>query len=315
MATHSSVLAWRIPRTGEPGGLPSMGSHRVRHDWSDLAAAAAARREPGPFEALPSGAESPGKSEHGRNRLPSETPVSEKEIIRLGLCTITRLLEPYNGRPSWVTLGKSIYLSESVMEGWKWPHFLHCPCPWEVHRSLERLVPQTNHFLRWVQFPQICTKHTISPGCKSFWVCQGGLPRGGDRLEGFFNSSCGHNGWSLKAEETVCVQKHVVRTPCHVSRLAYQVQGLKPRATAQISEGRRRLVRFEMKSITLVHQVQHQNNQVDSKWNIPLWNLLWNLYTWLIFNTPYISLKFSFELYCSYSLSLVVLKELQVTKS
>ena len=41
MATHSSVLAWRVPGTGEPGGLPSMGSHRVGHDWSDLAAAAA----------------------------------------------------------------------------------------------------------------------------------------------------------------------------------------------------------------------------------------------------------------------------------
>ena len=41
MATHSSVLAWRIPGTGEPGGLPPMGSHRVGHDWSDLAAAAA----------------------------------------------------------------------------------------------------------------------------------------------------------------------------------------------------------------------------------------------------------------------------------
>ena len=41
-ATHSTVLAWRIPGTGEPGGLPSMGSHRVRHNWSDLAAAAAA---------------------------------------------------------------------------------------------------------------------------------------------------------------------------------------------------------------------------------------------------------------------------------
>ena len=41
MATHCSVLAWRIPGMGEPGGLPSMGSHRVRHDWSDLAAAAA----------------------------------------------------------------------------------------------------------------------------------------------------------------------------------------------------------------------------------------------------------------------------------
>ena len=42
MATHSSVLAWRIPGTGEPGGLPSMVSHRVGHDRSDLAAAAAA---------------------------------------------------------------------------------------------------------------------------------------------------------------------------------------------------------------------------------------------------------------------------------
>ena len=41
MATHSSILAWRIPGTEEPGGLPSVGSHRVGHDWSDLAAAAA----------------------------------------------------------------------------------------------------------------------------------------------------------------------------------------------------------------------------------------------------------------------------------
>ena len=41
MATHSSVLAWRIPGTGEPGGLPSVGSHRVGHNWSDLAVAAA----------------------------------------------------------------------------------------------------------------------------------------------------------------------------------------------------------------------------------------------------------------------------------
>ena len=40
MATRSSVLAWRIPGTGEPSGLPSMGSHRVGHDWSDLAVAA-----------------------------------------------------------------------------------------------------------------------------------------------------------------------------------------------------------------------------------------------------------------------------------
>ena len=42
MATHSIVLVWRIPGTGKPGGLPSLGSHRVGHDLSDLAGAAAA---------------------------------------------------------------------------------------------------------------------------------------------------------------------------------------------------------------------------------------------------------------------------------
>ena len=45
MATHSNVLAWRIPGTREPGGLPSMGSHRVGHDWSDLAATHFGREE------------------------------------------------------------------------------------------------------------------------------------------------------------------------------------------------------------------------------------------------------------------------------
>ena len=42
MATHSSVLAWRIPGTGEPGGLPFVGLHRVGHEGSNLAAVAAA---------------------------------------------------------------------------------------------------------------------------------------------------------------------------------------------------------------------------------------------------------------------------------
>ena len=46
MAAHSSVLTWRIPGTGEPDGLPSMGSHRVGHDQSDLAAAAAGEMKP-----------------------------------------------------------------------------------------------------------------------------------------------------------------------------------------------------------------------------------------------------------------------------
>ena len=53
MATHSSVLAWRIPGTGEPGGLPSMGLHRVGDDWSDLAAAAADHVNPKDRESYP----------------------------------------------------------------------------------------------------------------------------------------------------------------------------------------------------------------------------------------------------------------------
>ena len=55
MATHSSVLTWGIPGMGEPGGLPSMGLHRVGHDWHDLAAAAAAfipRWEDSPYCSL-----------------------------------------------------------------------------------------------------------------------------------------------------------------------------------------------------------------------------------------------------------------------
>jgi len=49
MATRSSILAWRIPGMGEPGGLPSMGSHRVGHDRSDLAAAAQDSAFPGSY--------------------------------------------------------------------------------------------------------------------------------------------------------------------------------------------------------------------------------------------------------------------------
>ena len=58
MATHSSILAWRIPATEEPGGLPSTGSHRVGHNCSDLAAAAAVRLSH-PVEGLQSLGSSP----------------------------------------------------------------------------------------------------------------------------------------------------------------------------------------------------------------------------------------------------------------
>ena len=74
MATHSSVLAWRIPGAAEPGGLPSMGSHRVRHDWSELAAAAGIILE---FSLVPfsrSVVPEPLQSQHSSPPCPSPTP-------------------------------------------------------------------------------------------------------------------------------------------------------------------------------------------------------------------------------------------------
>ena len=71
MATHSSVLAWSIPGTGEPGGLPSMGSHRVGHDWSDLAAAVAVAAETLFMQETDNGAE----LEFNQGILPYQRPL------------------------------------------------------------------------------------------------------------------------------------------------------------------------------------------------------------------------------------------------
>jgi len=67
MTTHSSFLAWRIPGTGEPGGLPSMGSHRVGHDWSDLATAAAVKDMVFPVVIYGCESWTTKKAEHRRN--------------------------------------------------------------------------------------------------------------------------------------------------------------------------------------------------------------------------------------------------------
>ena len=89
MATHSSVLAWRIPGIGEPGGLLSMGSHRVGHDWSDLAAAACYNQMRQNFQSVhsfmwrrqwqPTPVLLPGKS-HGRRSLVGCSPWSRYEL-------------------------------------------------------------------------------------------------------------------------------------------------------------------------------------------------------------------------------------------
>ena len=74
MATHSSILAWRIPWTEEPGGLQSVGSHRVGHDWSDLAAEAAAMECYQFSYSVVSDSLPPHESQHTRPPCPSPTP-------------------------------------------------------------------------------------------------------------------------------------------------------------------------------------------------------------------------------------------------
>ena len=107
MATHSSVLAWRIPGTAEPGGLPSMGSHRVGHDWSDLAAPSTgwhlcppqagtkSWREPANFGKDTNGKKSLGLPGHPRGSLP-------RVCVRLYVCVcVCVCVCVYTGMTLW----------------------------------------------------------------------------------------------------------------------------------------------------------------------------------------------------------------------
>ena len=87
MATHSSVLAWRIPGTAEPGGLLSLGSHRVGHNWSDLAAAAAAAAW-----------ETREEMATRHNRLPA-------------VCNCVLLIACFHSKPIWKQIWNQLTLS------------------------------------------------------------------------------------------------------------------------------------------------------------------------------------------------------------
>ena len=112
MATHSSVLAWRIPGTGEPGGLPSMGSHRVGHDWSDLAAAAAAKSCLTPCD--PVDCSTPGSC----TSLAPAVWSNSFPLSRWCYLTISSSATPF-----------SFCLQSSLASGWKWKVKVAQSCP------------------------------------------------------------------------------------------------------------------------------------------------------------------------------------------
>ena len=101
MATHSSVLAWRVPGTAGPGGLPSMRLHRVGHDWSDLAAAEPSI--PPPRSLHPSQSKLWKRKDHIRamTALRSKRLV-ERSSVACSLALENFYLEMRNGRLPWV---------------------------------------------------------------------------------------------------------------------------------------------------------------------------------------------------------------------
>ena len=121
MATHSSVLAWRIPGTGEPGGLPSLGSHRVRHDWSDLAAAAAAAIY---------------MSSYSRS---SGSFLIELFIILILSCMSYPVV--MYGCESW-TVKKAECWRIDAFELWCWRRLLRVP--WTARRSKQSILKETS---------------------------------------------------------------------------------------------------------------------------------------------------------------------------
>ena len=130
MATHSSVLAWRIPGTGEPGELPSVGSHRVRRGWSDLAAAAADHEGQWPVTKT----QLAHLEERNFNKQAESSEMS-KVLIRRKHVFVDRHTHGWD-RHTWVGSEREPHLSLNHLYGAVLPGFL-----WPV--ILLRLTPST----------------------------------------------------------------------------------------------------------------------------------------------------------------------------
>ena len=119
IATHSSALAWRIPGTVEPGGLPSMGLHRVRHDWSDLAVAVLLGRK------VKTNLDSILKTRH--IILPAKVHLVKAMDFPVVMC----------GCESW-TIKKAEHWEINAFVLWCWRRLLRVP--WKARRSNQSIL-------------------------------------------------------------------------------------------------------------------------------------------------------------------------------
>ena len=138
MATRSSVLAWRIPGMGEPGGLPSTGSHKVRHDWSDLAAVAHCQQRVAESDLTP-GSLTPGSISHqGCILLPPPTVASAHPGPQKTWCSPIFLLNTFpNGLSGSVSCPGSRGMNPHTSKPTTKPHTRDCSY-WGIWPSVDQ---------------------------------------------------------------------------------------------------------------------------------------------------------------------------------
>ena len=195
MATHSSVFAWRIPGTREPVGLPSMGSHRVRHNWSDLAAGGSVVKNPpansGNPSLIPGSGRSPGEGNgflpgksHGERSMVGYGSWSHKRVgrdlatktarhpsMRAFLVSLVRN-PPAMQQTQARSLGREDHLEEEMATH---PSILPGKIPWTrgawqatVHGVAKSLTQLSMHTCILIQLLNKC--HHLTLQCSSlFW--------------------------------------------------------------------------------------------------------------------------------------------------
>ena len=137
MATHSSVLAWRIPRTGGPRGLLSLRSHRVGHDWSNLEAAAAA---------------------DSILKCKDITLPTKVRLVKVMVFPVVMY-----GYKSW-TIKKAEHQRIDAFKLWCWRRLLRVP--WTAKRSNQSILKETNPEYHWKDCYWRWSSKTLATWCK-----------------------------------------------------------------------------------------------------------------------------------------------------
>ena len=164
MATHSSILAWRSPETEELGGLPSMGSHRVGRNWSNLAAAAAA------------------------DSILKSRDITLSTKVHLVKAMVFPVV--MYGCESW-TIKKAEHWRIDVFELWCWRRLLRVP--WTERRSNQSILKKSVLNIHWKDWCWSWNSHTLATWCEELTHLK--RPWCWERLRAGEGDNRGWDGW------------------------------------------------------------------------------------------------------------------------